>query len=150
MRITFCGHGKFSYCKDDEARLLEYLENRISGQDVEFYFGADGSFDSFVLSCCRKYKEQHGNARLIFVTPYISLEYQRSHIDYIADKCDEIIYPDLERVLPKFAIIYRNRYMVDKCDILVSYVNREYGGAYKTYSYAMKKNKEIYNLGRLK
>ena len=36
--------------------------------------------------------------------------------------------------------------MVDKCDILVSYVNREYGGAYKPYSYAMKKNKEIYNL----
>ena len=40
--------------------------------------------------------------------------------------------------------------MVDKCDILVSYVNWVYGGVYKTYSYAMKKGKEIYNLGCLK
>ena len=37
----------------------------------------------------------------------------------------------------------RNRYMVDRCDVLFAYMYAKRGGTYYTVSYAEKKRKEI-------
>lgn len=36
--------------------------------------------------------------------------------------------------------------MAEKADYVVAYVNRDWGGAYKTFEYAKKLNKKIFNL----
>ncbi len=60
---------------------------------------------------------------------------------------DEIIFPDgFEKFFFKAAIIERNRYMVDNAHVAICYIDHNYGGAYKTYEYAVKKNLKIINL----
>ena len=64
-------------------------------------------------------------------------------------KYDSIIYPEIENKPRKFAIFYRNRYMVEKADYVVAYVEHSWGGAYQAYKYAKGKGKSVYNLASL-
>ena len=86
---------------------------------------------------------------LVFVTPYITLEYQKNHLSHLNSLYDSIVYPQIEDKPKRFAISYRNRYMIDSADFVVANIDYAYGGAYKTYIYAVKKNKRIFNLGKL-
>ena len=69
------------------------------------------------------------------------LAYPDRQIDM--NRYEESVYPPLEHVPRRFAILRRNEWMVDKADILVSYVLHGWGGAAKTLAYAEKKGKEI-------
>ena len=40
-------------------------------------------------------------------------------------------------------ITKRNQWIIDKCDVVIGYTIRDYGGAYKAIDYAKKKGKEI-------
>lgn len=57
-------------------------------------------------------------------------------------KFDNTIYPEIENVPPKFAIIKRNEWMIDKSDFLIAYVEHNCGGAYRTLGY-VKNKKDI-------
>ncbi len=59
---------------------------------------------------------------------------------------DDIIYPPIENAPLRFAIVKRNEYMVDIADLLICFVERKYGGAYRTLLYAGRKKKRIINL----
>ena len=51
--------------------------------------------------------------------------------------------------MPKrYAILKRNEYMIERADVVIAFVNRNFGGAYKSYDYAKRKNKKIYNLAK--
>jgi hypothetical protein len=62
------------------------------------------------------------------------------------DIYDFSIYPPIETVPRKAAIIKRNEFMVDNGDVVVAYVKHGWGGAAHTLEYAPKKNKEIINI----
>ena len=62
---------------------------------------------------------------------------------------DETVYPEIEKKPLRFAIVYRNRWMVEMADYVVAYINRDWGGAYKTYEHAKRKKKPIFNIGSL-
>ena len=145
MIITFCGHSNYSANLEDEERLLKLLEIVACGNQVDFYLGGYGGFDSFAFKCATKYKQCHKNAKLIFITPYLD-KLLNGRKD-ILEKCyDEITYPEIERVPQKFAIIKRNEWMVDQADFLFVYVHTHYGGAYRTLLYAHKHKKPYINL----
>ena len=57
------------------------------------------------------------------------------------DIYDATIYPPIENVLPMYAIIKRNEWMVERADLIIAYVKYTYGGAYKTLNYAERKKK---------
>ena len=40
--------------------------------------------------------------------------------------------------------------MVRSADLIIAYVNNSFGGAYKSYKYALRRNKKIVNYGKLK
>ena len=83
---------------------------------------------------------------LVLVTPYIHLEYQRNYLREQAKKYDDILYPEIEDKPKRYAIVYHNRYMMERADCVVAYVTRTWGGAYTTYQYAKRKGKEIFDL----
>ncbi len=139
MIITFCGHSDFQRTEEYEKKLFEFFERTIGNSFVEVYLGGYGSFDCFAYDCCEKYKEKHSNMSLVFVSPYIDVKYQQTVYD-------SVIYPELENRPLRFAVIYRNRYMVEKADYIIAFVYRTFGGAYKTYKYAKSKKKPIFNL----
>ena len=148
MIITFCGHSTYADKAEDEAKILAFLEEKVGDGEVELYLGEYGSFDSFARRCCEKYKKTHPNARLIWVTPYITIDYQKNYLEPNKKPFDEIIYPAIEDKPLRFAVSYRNKWMVDRADYVVAYITRETGGAYKTYQYALRKKKPIFNIAK--
>ncbi len=57
------------------------------------------------------------------------------------------ILPDgIETIPRKFAINYRNKWMVDQSDYVVTYVKYSFGGASKFKKLAEKKNKIVINI----
>ena len=148
MIVAFCGHAQFSKSEKYEKKLLAFLEEKVGDQPADMYLGGYGDFDSFAYDCCKKYKVTHPNISLIFVTPYLTIEYQKNHLDYQMTKYDSILYPEIEDKPKRYAITYRNKYMVEKAYFVVTYVSHNWGGAYTTYKHAERKSKEIFNLAK--
>ena len=129
MIVTFCGSREFVATVERQKQVLSLLEERVGDQAVEFYLGGYGKFDSFAYTCARKYKETHPKATLVFVTPYITESYQKNHLECQKTQYDSILYPSIEKVPPRYAILCRNQYMVEKADLLIAWVDHNWGGA---------------------
>ena len=110
------------------------------------YLGDYGEFDGFAYDCCKKFKETHPTVSLVFVTPYLTVQYQKNHLEYQKTRYDSIIYPEIEDKPLRFAISYRNKWMVKKADYIVCGIDHDWGGAYQTYQYAKKQKKSIFNV----
>jgi len=145
MIITFCGHSDYLSKPEDKERLLKLIEKVAFGTQVEFYLGGYGNFDSFALKCAKKYKEKHKNTKLVFITPYLD-KWLNVREDILKNEYDEIIYPEIENVPKRFAILKRNEWMIDQANYVFAYVKTHYGGAYKTLLYAHKQKKPYTNL----
>ena len=91
-------------------------------------------------------REKHPNTKLVFVTPYLSDTYLHNYSEMQGKTYDFILYPEIETKPKRYAITYRNRYMIEKADFVIAYVMHAYGGAYKAYEYAVKRKKEVLNL----
>ena len=63
-----------------------------------------------------------------------------------SDLYDSTIYPPIENTPMRYAISKRNEWMILNSDIVVAYVKRSYGGAYKTLQFAYRNQKKIINL----
>lgn len=96
MIITFCGHKSFFATEEVRARLLEFLEKTVGDGSASFYLGGYGAFDEFAYLCCKEYQKTHSAVRLVFITPYITEDYQRNHLSANAKRYDEILYPNIE------------------------------------------------------
>lgn len=146
MIIAFCGHSEnVSNCKL-ENRILELLELEAQDESVVFYLGGYGVFDSIAHSCCKKYQRIHTSAKLYFITPYIDKVYLKNR-EILIDDCDGTIYPEIENTPRRYAILARNKWIVEKADLIIAYVNHSWGGAAKTLNYANKTKTRYINLG---
>ena len=146
MIITFCGHGDFTATADRENRLLTLLEFYADDSHTELLLGGYGNFDAFAFRCGKILQRKHPNVSLIFVTPYMITDQKMGNSTQKGAEYDQIIYPPLENVPPRYAIIHRNRYMVEQADLVIAYITRSRGGAYQTYQHAQRKHKKIHNL----
>ena len=66
-----------------------------------------------------------------------------------SNRYDDTVYPPIENVPLRFAIIKRNEWMVEQSDAVISYVDFEAGGAARTLKYAKRKHKKIIDLCRM-
>lgn len=130
--------------------LTLLLETIIENEESPvFMTGMRGEFDNLFASVVRILKENKKSIKLVLVEPYFS-DALNKYKDYFEVMYDSIIIPDeIAGAYPKKAITLRNKWMVEQSDSIVSYVNKEQGGAYNTLKYAKSLNKTIYNLGDL-
>ena len=111
----------------------------VNGQANKFYVGNQGNFDRLVLEVLRDMSSVYTHIKYNVVLAYIPLKEVYSP--------NETIVPEgIECVPRRFAISYRNKWMVDKSDYVVTYITRQFGGAAKFKEYAEKKNKNIISL----
>lgn len=113
MIITFCGHSTYSGSANDEQKLIKLFDEISNGEAITFYFGGYGGFDAFCKDCAKKYKLSHPNTKLLFITQYLGkwLDNRKEHLQI---EYDEIVYPEIESVPPKFAISKRNEWMAQQ------------------------------------
>lgn len=136
MIITFCGHRELYDEKEVRAWLKRVTEDLIVSGDETFYLGGYGAFDRLAASILAEQKKRYPNIELVLILPYLN---RRKDIS----PCDSSIYPPLESVPKKLAIVRRNQWMVERADVVVSYVLHSWGGAAMTLEYAKIKKKQI-------
>ena len=146
MIVTFCGHSDYTESEEDQKKILSLLTELIGDSPAELYLGGYGAFDEFARKCGTKYREAHPNTKLIFITPYITDNYQKNHLDHNKKLYDEIVYPSLENKPLRFDISCRNKWMVEQADHVIAYITRGWGGAYQTYKHAQRKKKSLFNI----
>ena len=136
MNVIFCGHGDIPNTHNIRVWLSTVIQSLIKQGATKFYIGGYGDFDNLAFNLLLKEKTFHPNIELILVLAYLNTTKDIS-------KYDSTVYPPLEKVPRKFAILKRNQWMVEISDIIVCYVIHDWGGAYKTLEYAKRKKKQI-------
>lgn len=145
---TFAGHRDL-FLPDAERKIITALDSILESDDeFVFYTGGMGEFDSKCASAVRtvRHRFQEKRLRLVLVLPYMT---NRVNTDknYFETEYDDVMIPiGLADIYPKAAIRKRNRWMVDRSDILLACVYRDFGGAYDTMQYALRKGVRVFNL----
>lgn len=138
MRCAFFGH------RDAPLEIREKLKKTIISlieeRDVtEFYMGNNGNFDRMALSVLKELSGMYPQINYYVVYAYLP---EKGGEDF-----EHTIYPEgIETVPKRFAIDYRNRWIVGQVDIVVAYVGRSFGGAAKFVDMAERQRKDVINL----
>ena len=144
---SFAGHSQIYGDYDIRTKITNAITNLIENYGVTtFYNGYKGAFDILCADCVKDIKNNYPYIKSHMILSYVPVEKTKYEINLYKD-FDEIIYPSLEYVPKRLAILKRNEWMVDESSFLIVYVERDWGGAYKTLEYAKnKKHIKIINL----
>ena len=144
FRVSFIGHREVEKLALVENRVEEIVRDLIKTKEyVEFYMGRNGEFDTSAASVVKRVQNILGkeNSSLSLV-----LAYHVKDEEYYEKYYDEILMPLDSSTHFKSAITKRNQWMIDNSDLLIAYVNKDFGGAYNTLKYAEKKGVNIINV----
>lgn len=138
MRCAFFGHRDAPFEIRD--KLKETVINLIEERGVDvFYVGNNGNFDRMALSVLKELSEMYPQIDYYVVYAYLP---EKGGEDF-----EHTIYPEgIETVPKRFAIDYRNRWIVGQADIVVAYVRHSFGGAAKFVDMAERQGREVVGL----
>ena len=138
MVCTFFGHRDAS----DAIRknLFKELVRLIEIEGVTtFYFGNQGNFDAIVASELKKIQKIYPHIECLHVLAYLPTKKEIGE--------HETILPEGIEVVPKrFAICYRNKWMIERADFVVGYTTRNFGGAAQFLDRAARMGKTVIRL----
>ena len=135
--VTFFGHRDTPKETEPALRLtlIDLIENKNA---TVFYVGNHGNFDAMVR------RQLEDLSRTYPIKYYVVLAYMPSKND---NPDEHSILPEgIEKAPRRFAINYRNKWMLTKSDIVVTCVNRNFGGAWEFKQMAIKAEKQIVEL----
>lgn len=138
---TFFGHRD---CPGSvKPRLWEALTELIVNCGVDtFYVGNHGGFDRIVRIVLREPEEMYPNIQYAVVLAHLP---GRSSDN--TDFSDTILPEGIERIHPRFAISWRNRWMLQQSDYVVAYVIHDWGGAADCVKRAIHSGRTVINIG---
>ncbi len=128
MICTFFGHRD---CPPEMEQPLEEAILRLISQGVTtFYVGHQGHFDGMARRVLLRLKEAQPEIHCVTVLAYLNTDVR---------EYGETLYPEgLETVPQRFAVDFRNRFMLNHADFVVTYVKHSFGGAAKYAELARK------------
>ena len=137
MTCTFFGHRDTPKETEPALRLtlIDLIENKNA---TVFYVGNHGNFDAMVR------RQLENLSKTYPIKYYVVLAYMPSKND---TPDEHTILPEgTESVPRRFAINYRNKWMLNKSDIVITYVTRNFGGAWGFKQMARKQKLIIIDL----
>ena len=139
MVCTFFGHKDTP--KEIEPTLRSTLINLIENKNVTvFYVGNNGNFDTIVR---RQLEHLSQTYPITYNVVLAYLPTKKSEYDDYTNT----IYPEGIETIPKrFAISYRNKWMIRQSDVVVTYVTHTYGGAWQFKVIAQRQGKTVIEL----
>ena len=134
MTCTFFGHRDTP--KETEPALQLTLIDLIENKNATvFYVGNHGNFDAMVR------RQLEDLSKTYPIKYYVVLAYMPGKND---NPDEHSILPEgIEAVPRRFAINYRNKWMLNKSDTVVTYVTRPIGGAWEFKKLAENKQKTV-------
>jgi len=139
---TFFGHRD---CPSSiKPKLREVLIDLIENYSVDmFYVGQQGAFDSMVRSVLKE---------LVLLYPHINYAVVLERLPPKQDEFSSHDYSDtmlpegIETVHPRFAISWRNKWMIKQSDYVVTYITHSWGGAAQFAGQSAQQKKKVINL----
>ena len=135
--VTFFGHRDTQKETEPALRLtlIDLIENKNA---TVFYVGNHGNFDAMVR------RQLEDLSKTYPIKYYVVLAYMPSKND--TPDGHSILPEGIETVPRRFAINYRNKWMITKSDIVVTYVTHNFGGAWEFKVLSQKKCKTVMEL----
>lgn len=138
---TFFGHRNCS--ESIKPELREVLVDLILNHDVDmFYVGHHGQFDAMVRSVLRDLVAIYPQTHYAVVLAYMPGK-QNEYDDY----SDTMLPEGIESVHPHYAISWRNNWMLQQSEYVVTYITHTWGGAAQYAKRAKTQKKIVFELG---
>ena len=139
MTVTFFGHKDTP--KEIEPTLRTTLVDLIENHGAtEFYVGNNGNFDTMVR------RQLENLSQTYPITYNIVLAYLPTKKNEYEDHSNTILPEGIETVPKRFAISYRNKWMIKQADVVVTYVTHSFGGAAQFKAMAERQGKTVIEL----
>ncbi len=147
LNCAFTGHRR-SLNGFDQALLDRVILNLVKGGTQNFYCGMAQGFDLAAAESVLSLKK-HYTVNLYACIPCPEQtegfsESNRIRYERILQNCDGQII--LAPAYYKGCMQARDRFLVENCDVLVSFLRRKSGGTYYTVNYAKKSNVPVIEL----
>lgn len=139
LACTFFGHRD---CPGDLKPPLKYvILDLIATHGVDmFYVGHQGGFDDLVRGVLRELEQEYSEVRYAVVLAYTPSGRPA------ADTADTMLPEGIELVHPRYAISWRNNWMLQQSDFVIAYVAHSWGGAARYVQKAIRSGKTVINL----
>ena len=143
--VSLFGHRELEDIHQIRAQLYPIIKKLLQSKNyISFLIGRNGAFDEYAASLIKQAQKEFGkeNNDMSLVLPYAiaNLEYYEKYYDSII--LPEVVY----NAHPKAAITLKNRWMIEKSDLIIVYSSHNKGGSYAALRYAQKLNKKIFFL----
>ena len=137
---TFFGHRE---CPNSiKSQLRSVLIDLIANRGVDMYYvGNQGQFDAIVCSILRELKTEYPQINYAVVLAYMPGK-QTEYDDY----SDTMLPEGIESVHPRYAISWRNNWMLQQSDYVVTYITHSWGGAAQFAEKARRQRKIVINM----
>ena len=137
---TFFGHRE---CPGTiKPKLREILVDLIVNHGVDmFYVGNQGQFDAIVRSSLRELQKEYPQMGYAVVLAYMPGERNDCN-----DYSDTMLPEGIESIHPRYAISWRNNWMLKESDYVVTYITHSWGGAAQYATKAKKQGKTVIDL----
>ena len=144
MTCTFFGHWfvPAEVKPEIEATIIDLIENHGVNK---FYVGTHGAFDGMCFEILQKLSEKYDidYKKVLSRVPVEKKDYDDT------DYSRAVVPHGIEKKPPRFGIDFRNRWMINQSDYVITYVNHLYGsGAAKYAKIAEQKGKKVINFGK--
>ena len=139
MTVTFFGHKDTP--KEIEPTLRTTLVDLIENHGAtEFYVGNNGNFDTMVR------RQLENLSQTYPITYSVVLAYLPTKKSEYDNFTNTLLPEGIETVPKRFAISYRNKWMVEQSDVVVTYVTHSFGGAAQFKALAERQGKTVIEL----
>ena len=123
-------------------KLRSTIIDLIENHNVDmFYVGDQGQFDAMVRYTLRQLKQEYSHIDYAVVLAYMPGK-QKDYEDY----SDTMLPEGIESIHPRFAISWRNNWMLRHSAYVVTYITHSWGGAAKFAKKARTLKKIVLNL----
>ena len=143
MIVAFFGQAEYSEQFNYHDRVIELLERIVGDQSCDFYLGGIDHFDHLMRRYCAEYQKTHPRTALFLIVPNCGQVYRP--VSSVTELYDAILYPNIEALFPMDAISRRDRWMVDRADVIITSIGEDRVSEDKTYQYAVGKSRTIYH-----
>lgn len=142
MECACCFFGHKDTPENVKPALYSAIKELITEHSVStFYVGNQGSFDAYVRSALRQLQEKYPHIRYAVV-----LAYMPGQQDEYEDYSDTMLPEGIEEVHPRYALDWRNRWLLRESQYIVCYIHHKWGGAAKYVQMGQRQGKTVINL----
>jgi len=110
---------------------------------TQFYVGDKGAFDRIVASVLREMKKDYPQINYKIVLAYMPGKRDALFSEW---EMDTLLPDGIETVPRRFAISFRNKWMVKESNFVIAYITHSFGGAAQFAELAERQGKVVINL----